>query len=535
MKPRATWPQIQQAIPAERQESARHYGVHPYFTRRPANVVSDYIENYSRPGDVVLDPFGGTGVTAIEAMLLGRTGIQNDLNPFANFIAKCIADTTLGSTQPLAAAFEQLEELVAAKIAWIEAADEKQLARRLRDLELPENIALPKTSDAERFHDLFTARQLAGIATLREGINAITEGVTRDLLLLAWSASIAKLNRTFLSAKGRAESRGGSSIFSIYRYKVAKQNIELPIWETFEGRFRNVLAAKKEVFDIIETRHATGMRIDSRKNFRCHADDAASLGKRLGAESADYIFTDPPYGGFISYLDLSVLWNHWLGFHVTKKTKKAEAIVGGEQKHTEKHYKGRLAESIAECIHMLRGDRWCSVVFQHWDPSYFATILDAAAEAGADFKTAITQTGDVIWSMHKKKNSESVIAGELILTFHKPAAKRKRPKALANKPTADVHALLDDAFDECLKGDTRRFSSEALFNRIVVELWHRQALACLELDRQAFAAKLRERGWTYDEKRHEWLKGTLTSVSGQEEMELTVAAVAEPPGEGHRS
>ena len=26
-----------------------------------------YIKNFSKPGDIVLDPFGGTGVTAIEA------------------------------------------------------------------------------------------------------------------------------------------------------------------------------------------------------------------------------------------------------------------------------------------------------------------------------------------------------------------------------------------------------------------------------------------------------------------------------------
>src|SRR5580704_4662878 len=91
------------AIPAARQEDARHYGVHPYFTRRPANVVRDYIKRYSQPGDTVLDPFGGTGVTAIEAFLLGRRAIQNDLNPFANFIAQNIADTTLSATAPLSA------------------------------------------------------------------------------------------------------------------------------------------------------------------------------------------------------------------------------------------------------------------------------------------------------------------------------------------------------------------------------------------------------------------------------------------------
>src|SRR5437762_4916021 len=102
---------ILEASPAERQEEARHYGVHPYFTRRPANVVRSYIERYSQEGDLVLDPFGGTGVTAIEAFLIGRRAIQNDLNPFANFIARNIADTTLTSTVPLQKAFEYVRNV----------------------------------------------------------------------------------------------------------------------------------------------------------------------------------------------------------------------------------------------------------------------------------------------------------------------------------------------------------------------------------------------------------------------------------------
>ena len=59
---------------------------------------------------MVLDPFGGTGVTAIEAFLIGRSAIQNDLNPFANFIARNIADTTLASTAPLRQAYERVEQ-----------------------------------------------------------------------------------------------------------------------------------------------------------------------------------------------------------------------------------------------------------------------------------------------------------------------------------------------------------------------------------------------------------------------------------------
>src|SRR5437867_9380578 len=115
---------------------------------------------------------------------------------------------------------------------------------------------------------MFSSRQFAGLAILKQAIEHKGEGIVRDLLLLAWSASVAKLNKTFLSAKGRAESRGGSSIFSIYRYKLASQCVELPIWETFKGRYLNVLAAKEEVLRLAYLRKLRlGDELDSATHF----------------------------------------------------------------------------------------------------------------------------------------------------------------------------------------------------------------------------------------------------------------------------
>jgi len=496
---------ILEAIPAARQEDARHYGVHPYFTRRPANVVRAYIERYSQEGDVVLDPFGGTGVTAIEAFLLGRAAIQNDLNPFANFIARNIADTTLPSTVPLRQAFERVALGCSRQVHEIEK-DEAVARQWLKKLPLPENIPLPRNSDADFFHDMFTPRQLAGVALIKQTIERET-GAVRDLLLLAWSASLAKLNKTFLSAKGRAESRGGSSIFSIYRYKLAARCVELPIWETFHGRFRNVLAAKDEVLRLRDYRvkpSGGSLVLDSERNFRVLAHDAATLDKVIKPGSVDYIFTDPPYGAFISYLDLSILWNHWLGFPIANETREQETIVGGERGHSEEHYKQSLARGIQTSFRLLKPDRWFSIVFQHWDTSYFAAILETANDCGGELKAAITQTGDVIWSMHKKKNSARVLAGEMILTFYKPAKAPRPAQPAGSGSAADAAVILPEIFDACLNNDTASFTSEALFNRLVIELWHRRALSCLNLDRGEFAKQLELRGWHYDTRNHSW-------------------------------
>jgi DNA modification methylase len=46
-----------------------------------------FIRKYTKVGDVVYDPFGGRGTTAIEAALLGRRVIQNDINPISTILS----------------------------------------------------------------------------------------------------------------------------------------------------------------------------------------------------------------------------------------------------------------------------------------------------------------------------------------------------------------------------------------------------------------------------------------------------------------
>jgi len=280
---------ITRRIPAERQQAKRHYGVHPYFTRRPANVVRAYIEHFTEPGDLVLDPFGGSGVTAIEAMLLNRRGIHNDINPFANFIASQIADVTHEDTAYIKQAFQEVQSRCKTQVEWIHSMSEREVAQELSGMELPENIKLPKNSDAETFFDLFSPRQLLALALLKARIEQVSDPCGRGALLLAWSATLGKLNKTFLSARGRLASRGGSSIVSIYRYKLADVPVELPAWQVFRERVMNVISGKAEVFK--------QKRLLARTNgwqgrVEIHGLDIKELPQAIG-HKVDYIFTDP--------------------------------------------------------------------------------------------------------------------------------------------------------------------------------------------------------------------------------------------------
>src|SRR5207253_6263261 len=63
------------------------YDAHTYHTKVPPQGISLLIDYYTRPGDLVLDPFCGSGMTGIAATELGRRTILCDLSPAATFIA----------------------------------------------------------------------------------------------------------------------------------------------------------------------------------------------------------------------------------------------------------------------------------------------------------------------------------------------------------------------------------------------------------------------------------------------------------------
>lgn len=65
------------------------HSFHPmcsYLASFPASLTHAFIARYSRPGDVVFDPFSGRGTTPLQAAAEGRVGVGNDLNPFAHLL-----------------------------------------------------------------------------------------------------------------------------------------------------------------------------------------------------------------------------------------------------------------------------------------------------------------------------------------------------------------------------------------------------------------------------------------------------------------
>ncbi|WP_230011621.1 DNA methyltransferase, partial [Microbacterium sp. Bi128] len=63
------------------------YRAHSYHTKVPPEGIVPVIEHYTKPGDTVLDPFCGSGMTGVASLLTGRKGLLSDLSPAAVHIA----------------------------------------------------------------------------------------------------------------------------------------------------------------------------------------------------------------------------------------------------------------------------------------------------------------------------------------------------------------------------------------------------------------------------------------------------------------
>jgi DNA modification methylase len=84
------------------------YDAHTYHTKVPPQGIELLIEYYTRPGDVVLDPFCGSGMTGVATTQKHRKALLSDLSPAAVFIAFNL-NTPIDASRYLAAIYSLLD------------------------------------------------------------------------------------------------------------------------------------------------------------------------------------------------------------------------------------------------------------------------------------------------------------------------------------------------------------------------------------------------------------------------------------------
>lgn len=479
--------QLPQAIlKPQKQAKFRYFGCTAYFTRQSWDIVAQNIKNFTNEGDVVLDSFGGSGVSAIEAMMSNRLGIHTDLNPLSIFMVKAL------SVKVNLSELYDLSEEVIAEFESLKPKDEKEAKKLLKNakyypnamseefgeiatqksqdeiLWIPKNEILPKGSDVDCVLNLFSPLQLVELAILRKLIfkhttpsgnkeHRIEQRNMRYSLLLAFYNTITLINLTYHNTPSGGPA---SAITRYYRYRIAPKPDYLNIVETFRGKIQRVIKGKKELENSPYFYHSyfaplnrvikdfKGSMINQRENLdkvdsmldktngeKIFQADATNL-KEIENESIDFIYTDPPYGAKIPYLDLSTMWNAFLDLPVELEIRQKECIEKGSLEKSKYDYYDLMKASLKEMYRVLKFNRWLAFVFQHQDPKLWQIIVEEAQNLGFEYVGSVRQNNGQT-SFKKRQNPFSVLSGQLLMYFKKV----DNPKARVKED------LGDDTFD----------------------------------------------------------------------------------------
>ena len=83
----------------------------PYVGKMKSGMAKVLVSLYSKPGDIVLDPFSGSGVVPLEAVLAGRCAWANDLSPYAYVLTRGKLETPGSERLAIRRAKELIEDV----------------------------------------------------------------------------------------------------------------------------------------------------------------------------------------------------------------------------------------------------------------------------------------------------------------------------------------------------------------------------------------------------------------------------------------
>jgi hypothetical protein len=286
------------------------HSFHPmcsYLASFPAALAHAFIARYSRPGDVVLDPFSGRGTVPLQACAEGRIGVGSDLNPFAHLL-------TAAKVEP-ASRPDAMTRLTALRLGWAAgAAGWERLAARV--------LADPAAPDA-----------LVPAAGSGAGPDEGSEPVPAEVALAFHSRTLAQLLfvRSSLHLERVADRFLAGALTGILHGKSASYlSPIMPNTFSMAPRYVRDFAARtgfsapeREVFDCLasKVRRLHRQALPSRLGVALLADARdvtalarAALRKRGLPDRARLVVTSPPYLRVVKYGYYNWLRTWFLGF-----------------------------------------------------------------------------------------------------------------------------------------------------------------------------------------------------------------------------
>lgn len=445
-----------------KKEHSRIYKLHKYWARKPWYIVEKYIQDYSCEGDLVMDPFCGSGCMGLEAVINGRNFKGQDLNPIALLVAR----GTLAHGVDLASFQEdlaQVEEKCRDRIMRLYEAEQycekcgqkmyfkhinigpkfqgeytakiycpncksRDIERKLTDRETEvmkryDGLILEKwVPDApfpDKFYkdrftykgiytvaDMYTKRNLYALSLLYDAVMEVRKE-NRELMTLAFTNTVLHASKL----KGENVRPLG-----VNNYWIPDDYMEENVWFRFADRVKILIRAKKQQSVREREKQRQGI---SYGNWTVEKKSALA---DMGKECVDYFFTDPPYGDAIQYSELSFVWNAWLkeSYRVEE-----EIIINPMQEKGPEEFQELLSRSLEHIYAALKNEKYFTLCFQNKNADIWKAVILQCKRLG--FKLTDVSVYNAYGNPFNKNWANFSPKSDIYVTFQKSNAETYAP------------------------------------------------------------------------------------------------------------
>ena len=294
------------------------HNVHRYSGKFIPQIAARAIELLTEPGDLVLDPFCGSGTTLLESAIRGRYSLGYDLNPLAVLITQ-VKITPVQSIQ-----LEHLRVTMRKAVANIGTHSDLPL---FSDLAPISEVQEKGIGSDDWFRKWFQPRVLDDLQSLYSTIEAIENVPLQRIGLVAFSNILRKFSNAHSGYPNVMFDRKSPLKRSPLPSFLKSLNETIDAVSSIEGILSGQVTARIE--------HANSEEL------------------QISDATIDAVVTHPPYIGSVPYAEYGALSLMWLG---SDPKALDAALTGGKRqsKDVVKNFEKSYRKIIGECHRVLK-------------------------------------------------------------------------------------------------------------------------------------------------------------------------------------
>lgn len=443
--------------------------IHPYWARKPLNVVQELVSCFSEEGDLIADPFVGSGTTVFAALSQNRKIVAADINPLAIFLTKSIIELRQSPKEKLDAIKLFVEDFSREVLPWYHYRDNLYVERERFQVigELEEgnfklinsevvlkslsngklkgrNVEIPDTDWVNRSNSkslLCCPLNFEKLNLLPNSRIAIPNGATlAHYYERKNQAAINLALQLITSEKYGVDNIGAlklllSATLPLLRLSDKKASSQWPYWRPKKHlTSRNPIPILQKKYQAVN-KAATWLKNHLKDEVEQNLSEYLNLynvsvqclsPQHIEPEKVDLIITDPPYSDHAPYLEYSSLWMQILDLKLPNNAFKHEIVQtdAPDRINDTNDYANRLQYGLRTCLHILKPEGILIWFYQDHCVDHWALISKEASINNAHILEVVPMAKQRR-SMKTVMSPGKTLDGDLILIFKKKTFRNK--------------------------------------------------------------------------------------------------------------